>query len=220
MDLAKHNHIFDPLSDVKKPVHLLGCGAVGSHIAVLLARLGICEIHIYDFDIVVPYNITNQEFFAKHIGLPKTEAIAEIMKSINPDIKIHIHEKYEKQILTGYVFLCVDNIETRQAIVEHNMYNNNILAMFDFRMGLYTAQHYATDWSPNSRKAFRSTMEFTHAEAVENVPVSPCGTQLSVAPTVHTIASIGIINFIKICKGEPYEKIIIVDLYKTGMLSL
>ena len=221
MDLKKHNSILDPLIDIHHPIHIIGCGAIGSNLAVMLTRLGIINITLWDFDLVEPHNLTNQAFFARHLHLPKTSALKSILKEINPDVKITEKAKYTKQPLAGYVFLCVDSIEVRQNVVKQNMYTSYILAMFDFRMGLYTAQHYATIWEPAGIAAFLKTMDFTDEEARINVPVSPCGTTLSVMPTVQTIVGAGIINFIKFLKTpEQYKRVIIVDLYEVGLIAL
>lgn len=76
--------------------------------------------------------------------------------------------------------------------------------MFDVRTALFDAQLYAADWSdPKQVKEFRATMNFTHAEATAQVPVSACGTTLGVAPTVRVAACYTVTNFQNfIKKGE------------------
>ena len=51
MNLAKSAEFFDP-SQVKEKINIIGCGSVGSTIAELLARFGLTNVNLYDFDVV------------------------------------------------------------------------------------------------------------------------------------------------------------------------
>lgn len=217
METINHDGILDPINDVVEAIHIIGCGALGSNMAVSLARLGIDHIVLHDFDKVEAHNVTNQAFTSTQIGMLKTDALSALLKEINPSIKIVTKGKYVAQALAGYVFLCLDNIETRAAIVETNKYRSNIKMMFDLRMGLYTAQYYATEWHRDAIATFASTMAFTQEEAMKNTPMSPCGTTLSVMPTIQTIVAIATINFIKICRGLKYAKIVVADIYENSI---
>ena len=161
MNLNKSREFFDPeLLDA--PIHIIGCGAVGSTIAENLARLGIKELNLWDFDDVEEHNIANQMFFQHQVNKPKTEAVDFICKLINPEINIIKHERYTDESLSGYVFICPDSIKVRRQILEANFGNSNILGIFDGRMRLTDAQHYASDWTTlDKRKALLDTMNFT-----------------------------------------------------------
>jgi len=215
MDLKKHLEFFDPSEDLDTPIHVIGCGAIGSVLLEMLVRLGIQQIHIYDFDKVEPANITNQMYLYKQVGQYKENAITEILDMINPDLKITAHGKYVNQNLTGYIFLCVDNIDLRREIVEKNFNNPYIKAFFDFRMRLTDAQHYAASWNIDreTKTKFLDTMQFTHEEAKEATPISACGTTLSIAPTIRVIVSYGVTNFINHLKGKPLREMILIDSF-------
>lgn len=216
MNLNKHAEFFNP-ADVEAPIHLIGAGAVGSTVAEMLTRLGFSKFYIYDMDIVSPHNITNQMFRHKDIGINKCDAIVDICKEINPEVEIIIERKGYQQNethrrLSGYVFLCADSIDLRNAIVDEYMFSPYVLAMFDFRMRLTDAQHYAADWTKeSSRKFLKSTMAFTAAEAIAATPVSACGTSLSIAPTVRTLTSVGVANFINFLKTGELSKTMFID---------
>jgi len=110
------------------------------------------------------------------------------------------------------VFLCVDNIDLRREIAEKNKTNPMIKAMFDFRLGLTDAQHYAARWS--DRKAvegFLATMAFAHSE-VEEVR-SACHEVLSVAPTIRVIVALGVANFINFVKTNEMKKMVLIDAF-------
>jgi len=95
-----------------------------------------------------------------------------------------------------------------------NKDNPYIKAMFDFRTRLTDAQHYAADWSDmKSVDDFIRLMDFTHEEAKEETPVSACNVTLSVAPTIRTICSLGVANFINFAKGDGLRKFIQIDAF-------
>lgn len=214
------NNILDPITDVK-PIHIIGCGAIGSNLAVMLIKLGAMEIHLWDFDRVEPHNITNQAYNECDINTFKVDSLKNNLLHINPMSKIVAHNiPYTNERLSGYVFLCVDNIETRKDIVETNKINRNIKAMFDFRMGIYDAQHYACRWNAEGIEAFKATMNFSHDEAKQNIAVSPCGTSLSVLPTIQTVVSCGVENFIKLVREKEFHKVIIVDTDAMNILTI
>lgn len=211
MNLIKSRDFFDP-STIQEEVILIGCGAIGSTLAELLTRVGVEKVSLYDFDTVTDYNLANQMFLQKHIGEPKVIATADIIQSINPDVHVRLQPKgyQEGMNLSGYVFLCVDDIDIRRNIVKEHYNNPNIKVMFDFRMGMLEAQAFAADWKNDKHKAnLLAGMAFTQEEAQEATPVTACGVALSVAPTVRSIVSLGVANFIQVCKGEPLKQLII-----------
>lgn len=215
MNLSKSFEFFNP-NTLNSRIHVIGCGSVGSTIAELLARFGIDNFVLYDFDIVEPHNIVNQMFTTKHLYRTKVECLSEMLKEINPDVKIRVEpEGWTDQQLDGYVFLAVDNIELRKKIAEENKYNSYIKAMFDFRTGLTDAQHYAADWADmRSKKAFIDTMQFTHEEAKADEHLSACQVSMCVAPTVRMIANVGVTNFINFVKGEHLYRQIPIDAFQ------
>ena len=217
MDLSKSFEFFNPDKCAKTRIHIIGCGSVGSSLAVCLARLGLTNISLYDFDVVEAHNLANQMFTTEDIGKPKTTAVAEMLHKINPDIdaELKIFDKgYDKQRLSGYVFLCVDSIELRRRIVKENATNMNIKAVFDFRTRLTDAQHYAANWSdPKMQDNLLRSMEFTEEEARAATPVSACNVSLSVAGTIWTIVSFGVSNFVNFVNKGVLKKIILVDAF-------
>lgn len=220
LDKSKVLEYFDA-SKLTAPIHIIGCGAIGSHVAEQLTRMGCENIHLWDFDTVSPHNITNQMFIHGDIGELKTRATTAAMLEINPDLTVAtvsaavvVHDEgWHGEVLNGYVFLCVDNIDLRREIVQVNQYNPNCIAFFDFRMRLTDAQHYMADRSNEKQmKALLDSMAFTHEEAKDATPKSACNVELSVVYTVKTITAVGVANFVKLCLGQKTYKMILVDL--------
>lgn len=216
MDLSKSYEFFKP-EKYPDRIHIIGCGSVGSTIAVMLARCGITKMTLWDFDMVEPHNIVNQQFRRQDFGKLKVEALADIITDINEDAAKNLKLKpkgWHGETLSGFVFLCADSMEIRRQIVEKHMANMTVKAMFDFRTRLTDAQHYAADWSDYAMKeALLASMQFTDEEAKEETEVSACGVTLGVAPTVWSICARGVANFMNFWNGKPIKKLILDDSY-------
>ena len=217
LDLTKSYDFFQP-EQCKERIHIIGCGSVGSAVAELLARFGLTNMTLYDFDTVEPRNLANQMFRQGHVGIPKVEALAAMLEEINPEIRGNlkmVSEGYLGQKLSGYVFLCVDNIDKRREIAVANKDNTHIKAMFDFRTRLADAQHYAARWDDIRMVSdFIHSMGFSHEEAIAETPLSACNVALSAAPTVRLISAYGVCNFINFVKSGALKRLILADAFR------
>jgi len=69
-------------------VGIMGLGGLGSAVAVALARIGVGELLLVDFDVVEPSNLNRQQYFMDQVGMLKTEAMAANLAYINPYIRV------------------------------------------------------------------------------------------------------------------------------------
>lgn len=216
MDLSKSYEYFQPEKDESR-IHIIGCGSVGSTVAENLVRMGLTKLTLWDFDTVEPHNIVNQMFRQKDVKRPKVEALRDILLEINPDMGEDLQLKpdgWQGKTLSGYIFLCVDNIDLRRKIVEQHMNSPYVKAVYDFRTRLEDAQHYAADWSdPKMRENLLNSMQFSHDEAREETPVSACNVTLGVCPTVRVICALGVANHINFVNGRGLKKLILADSF-------
>lgn len=216
MDLSKSYEFFQP-EKCNSRVHIVGCGSVGSTVAENLVRCGVTNLTLWDFDFVEAHNIVNQMYRQKDIGKPKVAALSDILTEINPEVAENIQlqpDGWQGKNMSGYIFLCVDNIELRRKIVEQHFDNMSVKAIFDFRTGLEFAQHYAADWKDYKMKDdLLASMQFSHDEAKAESPVSACGITLGVAPTVRIISAFGVCNFINFIKGNGLKKFVQCDMF-------
>jgi len=114
----------DNLSRLK--VGIVGLGSVGSMVAEILARTGISDFTLIDFDIVEEKNLDRLvNVFMKDVGQAKVSVISEAIKNsaTSPDIKIDsvlysICEKqgFEKALNCDVLFSCVDRPWPRQVL--------------------------------------------------------------------------------------------------------
>ena len=72
----------------KVNVAIAGLGGLGSNIAYSLARIGVGHLHLIDFDVVDITNLNRQQYFTRHIGLYKTNALKSLLLDINPYLDI------------------------------------------------------------------------------------------------------------------------------------
>ena len=87
MLIERHGQkVFEILS--KACVGIAGLGGLGSNIAMMLARSGIGRLLLIDFDVVEPSNLNRQHYMVSHLGMPKAEAIKDLILQANPYIKL------------------------------------------------------------------------------------------------------------------------------------
>lgn len=77
-----------PLEVMNTPITVIGAGAVGSHTVMSLARMGFCNITLYDGDNVDDVNFNNQGYFLNQMGCNKATATASnVYNAIGINIK-------------------------------------------------------------------------------------------------------------------------------------
>lgn len=74
-----------------KRVGIAGCGGLGSNCAVALARVGIGQLIIADFDIITEGNLNRQYFLYDQIGEVKAFALKLNINRINPNVNVEAH---------------------------------------------------------------------------------------------------------------------------------
>ena len=79
-------------------VAVCGLGGLGSNISIALARAGIGQLILIDFDRVDVSNLHRQQYKASQVGMLKTDAAAQNLKEISPYIELEvINEKVTAQ---------------------------------------------------------------------------------------------------------------------------
>lgn len=221
IDLNKSLEVFNPEVLEELPVHIIGCGAIGSHVAECLARLGIENIHLYDDDIVSTHNIANQMFTFEDVGKNKTTCVAQMINAINPgcDITVHNERVQEGDTFRGYVFLCMDSIVPRRFVTEANKLNYKCQAIYDFRMGLFSGQFYCAD-TEQRKEMLLKTMNFTDEEADAGTPKSACNFELSVVYTIKALVGVGMSVVVNSLKGKETPFTTVVDLNNTANMVM
>ena len=69
-------------------VAICGLGGLGSNVAILLARAGVGELFLIDFDVVEPTNLNRQQYEIGDLYKPNTAALREKIARINPFVRV------------------------------------------------------------------------------------------------------------------------------------
>lgn len=112
---------------LSKHVSVFGLGGVGGFCAEALARAGVGELTIVDFDDVSLSNI-NRQIVALHstVGQSKAELFKERLCDINPEIKINVvNDFYTGNLDLSKVDYIADAIDTMRSKVELLQYSVN-----------------------------------------------------------------------------------------------
>lgn len=117
------------------PVMMIGAGGIGSAAALELAKMGVEDLTVFDFDRVEDENLNSQWYLLDDVGKPKVEALAAgVRSSAGFDLKARC-ERYEDQPLEGVVIAAVDSMAVRSKIWEQVKLNPSVDLFIDARMG-------------------------------------------------------------------------------------
>lgn len=122
-------------------VAVFGLGGVGGAAAEALARSGIGRLFLYDADVVKPSNL-NRQIIATHktVGMPKVEAMAERLNSINPEMDLALHQVRitpESEIPWeefDFALDCIDTVTSKLFLIE-NAHKNGVEIASSMGMG-------------------------------------------------------------------------------------
>lgn len=196
----RHMSVFDPDKFGDQPVHVIGVGATGSRIALGLAKLGVRNLHLWDFDKVEEHNVANQVYGLKDIGEFKVNALQKIIADQTGSEPIAHNAKVDgKEGLEGYVFLLTDSMESRKEIWEGGIRANpDILAMVETRMGRDSGRVY---WVEPFDEGQCEKWEKTLCED-EEAETSLCGTAVTVGATAEVISGMAQWAFVRAFQQE------------------
>lgn len=197
------------------PVHLIGCGGIGSFTALVLSKMGIHRLSLYDPDAIEDHNLPNQLFRLKDVGRLKVEALREILEEFAGTAVEGLPITIEAQRMTGVVISGVDTMRARKTIWLRSIrYRSGVLRYLDARMGAEVARIYAVNpTDPDDIRLYEKTL-YDDAEA----EVFPC-TAAAISYSGFAIASL-IGNLVKrLATGEDVPREILLDLKTLTLLT-
>lgn len=201
-DFSRQHDLFDP-SKFNTPVTIIGGGATGSWVALELAKLGIKDITLYDFDTIEEHNLPNQAFTESQVGMKKVDAVAQLCKEFSgTQIKVKNMRVDGKQPLNGIVFMLTDTMSSRKEIWNAAIkFKPSVNLLIETRMGLREGRVYAINpCNPDHIREYEKTLY-----SDEETPVSACGTSQSVVVTAMMIASWAVWQLILWSREEPFD---------------
>lgn len=75
---------------LRKGAVIIGCGSVGSLVALELARAGVGRFFLIDMDVMSYHNICRHQCGVQDVGKYKTTALRERILQINPTAEVHV----------------------------------------------------------------------------------------------------------------------------------
>lgn len=130
---SRQSGIVRPGEVEKLRVAVVGAGGIGSWTTLLLAKMGVPRIDVYDFDVVEEANLASQVYTRQWLGTPKVAALARI---VGEDVVRPHLERFERvPRYANIVVAAVDNMTTRGEIWDHIKGEMSVWRYFDARMG-------------------------------------------------------------------------------------
>ena len=208
-DYSRQINILDP-SEFKEPVHIIGAGTVGSWMAMSLAKMGIENITLYDFDEVGMHNLPNQCFTLRDIGKNKAKSMRNLINLFTGfKIKARDTKLEGGEPLSGIVFVLTDTMRSRKDIYLKSIKNNpNIKLMIETRSDLRGFRIYAIDPKDEVQTREYEATLYDDSEA----EVSACGVSQTLVATSFAVVSKAIWAMLGFLNGELQYNELVEDL--------
>lgn len=201
MDYSRQSNIIRPNDIGNKTIAVIGAGATGSYVALMLAQMGWGDktenkgqIRVFDGDVVKEHNLANQAYDMTHIGMKKVDALKDLIlrkcdieiKTFDDMVTPETGPKYLNDIRSTYVFLLTDTMKSRREIFDACLlYAFDVDLVIETRMGLDKGRIYS--FNPNIGSQVEAWKKTLYSD--DEAEVSLCGTSASVVPTVMNLAS-------------------------------
>jgi sulfur carrier protein ThiS adenylyltransferase len=194
-DFSRLTGLFSP---PEAPITIIGCGATGSHLAWELARMGVMEMNLFDFDVVEAHNLQNQKYFPDQVGQLKVEALGDNLRRLNPALNLNIYPVratgQELKALGGYFFFAVDTFKARLQLVQALKFSPRAtkpLYIFDTRMGVKDIHLLVLKMEGNNdlQSHYNRYLATVGVDGTDTIERSPCGTPLAVGATASITAA-------------------------------
>lgn len=205
-------------------VAVLGCGALGSVAAELLARAGVGELHLIDRDLVEWSNLQRQSLYTERDAdqaLAKAEAAAGHLRQINSSIRVteHVVDVQADNIgdhLQGcdLVLDAADNFTLRLLLNDWSL-STKTPWVHGGCVGATGQVRFFTGTSP----CFRCLVP----ERPDPSDVATCDTAGVIGPATHLIASLQAAEAIKFLSGNGAalnDRVLSIDLWRNQIRAV
>lgn len=203
MDLVKHIGVFQPQKVAGKRIAIIGAGAIGSAVALNVAKLGVTNITLFDFDKVEAHNLPNQILYGpSDIGANKVDAAASRIESLTGyKPKTVVGKAGESKMFYEIIFVCVDSMDARTKIFQKAVYLNGVTELLiEGRMGARAVAAYAFNpLDPSQAQEYVSDLYPDSDVPRENV--GACAVIPSIGATANTVAAMMTWQFINGTQG-------------------
>ncbi|MEK7639519.1 MAG: ThiF family adenylyltransferase [Patescibacteria group bacterium] len=182
-----HQHqLFNP--ENARPVCQIGAGSVGSYLAYLLAKVGVKDIEVWDYDVVESHNVPMSLYSPEDIGRSKVDVLKERIRELTGVEIIGRHERFTgKELFRNVsVIACVDSMKTRELIWKNVRGNLSVDIFCDTRTSEMYAEAYAINGNDVTDIKRYDHLLFPDKEAVRQV----CGRHGIAFATMRTASTV------------------------------
>jgi hypothetical protein len=196
LDVRRHKQVFNPDS-FNLPLHIIGCGGMGSRVAEALVRMGLGTegknpITLYDHDSFEAHNLTNQWVSIPHLLQRKVDAVRSQMLEINPLAAISVQPiKVEQPLpLAGVIFLCLDSMKDRRVIVDQLLEDaEQVCCIIETRMDAGVGISHC--FNPNNLNQLSCWRLYWHSDT-EADNMQGCGGHQSIISAIYATTALAL----------------------------
>lgn len=156
---------------LREGVTIVGVGGIGGPTALILAKMGVETIDVWDHDTVEGHNVPNQLYGRRDIGALKVEALARTVEALTGCRVTQQARRFEPTAPTHpIVVLAVDTMAARREIWDAVWRRPETRLVIDTRMGAELGRVLVVNLAnPDHARWYQETL-YSDAEAVE----APC----------------------------------------------
>lgn len=160
------------------PAVVVGCGAVGRQVALLLAGMGVPALQLWDDDRVGPENLAPQLYPPTALGAPKADWCKADCVALNPAVRVEavvgrMAASDGRHLPAGaWLFCCVDTMAGRRGVWRAAV-DGRATWFGDARAGVEQVRVMACD-GPAAGRPYEATLVDDAATYQ-----APCGTKMS-----------------------------------------
>lgn len=145
----RQTDLFNPTDHTGRHVTVVGLGNIGSHTTIALAKMGVRNFTLYDFDEVEEHNTASQAFAMSQNGLSKTQCIRDMLTTIDGDVDITCHNAPFRgdEPVQDILIIAVDSMQERKNICSKLLESGQNPFIIDGRMGGGQVEVWAQDAS-------------------------------------------------------------------------
>ena len=206
MDHSRHAGIFD-CSQIS--VTLIGSGGIGAFSALVLAKMGIGALTVYDDDVVSPENLATQLHALSDVGNLKVAALGATLSRFSDDTQLAlVAERVTPATLLAdeFVISAVDSIQARKDIWQA-VRAGRVRYYLDARMAAEEFQLYFVDLEKDT--AFYERMLSGEDDA--SVPELPCTAKATIYCAAISAGELGS-AVRKVITGRPQPRVLVYNM--------
>lgn len=156
-----------PIGSLGVPITIIGAGSIGSVTAITLAKMGLSNITVFDFDSVSEENMNCQWYRTSDIGKLKVDALRDLVKEMAGVEIIPVPRAYETGNFKGIVISAADSMAVRKSLYAQHKHSYQTKYFIDSRMAAeYGMLYCIRPWDSVDQTTYEKTL-YSDDEAIQ-----------------------------------------------------